>query len=61
VPEDRPRSRYAITRDCAVVITRQLLDGLPGLRLLPGAEPELRSLRVGELRTCWWLPVAFER
>lgn len=57
VPEDRPRSLYAITRDAAMTATNVLLDELPGLRLADGATPTLRSLRVGEMHTCWDLPV----
>jgi pulcherriminic acid synthase len=55
VPEDRPRSRYAIARDVAVRATRVVLDELPGLRLADGATPLLRSLRLGEIHTCWSL------
>jgi len=57
VPKDRPRSAYAITRDVAVAASRRLLDRLPELRLVDGAAPALRSLRLGEMRTCWQLPV----
>lgn len=57
VPEDRPRSRYAIARDLAVRVTSVVLDELPGLRLAPGAEPLMRSRRFGEPRLCWSLPV----
>jgi cytochrome P450 len=60
VPEDRPRSRYAITRDVASIATNVLLDRLPGVRLATGAEPTLRSLRLGEMHTCWRLPVVFD-
>jgi pulcherriminic acid synthase len=59
VPEDRPRSLYAITRDTATTASNVLLDMLPGIRLKPGARPELRSLRLGEMHTCWSLPVVF--
>jgi pulcherriminic acid synthase len=57
VPEDRPRSRYAITRDTAVTASVILSEALPGLRLAPGASPQLSSLTVGEMHTCWQLPV----
>ncbi len=57
VPEDRPRSLFAITRDLAVIASRALLDAAPGIRLAPGAAPTLRALRVGEMHTCWHLPV----
>ncbi len=60
-PQDRPRSRYALTRDVAVAATNAVLDGLPAVRSAPGAEPELRSLRHGEMRTCWHLPVVHGR
>jgi pulcherriminic acid synthase len=57
VPEDRPRSNFAIARDLAVRVTSVVLDELPGLRLAPGAEPVMRSRRFGEPRMCWSLPV----
>jgi cytochrome P450 len=57
VPEDRPRSRYAITRDLALTITRTVLDASPHIRLVEGASLELRALQLGEIRTCWSLPV----
>jgi cytochrome P450 len=56
-PEDRPRSRYALTRDCAITATQVLLDQRPNLRLAPSAEPRLRALGVGEMHACWSLPV----
>ena len=59
LPEDRPRSRYAITRDTSVAVSNALLDAVTDLRIADGATPHLRSLRVGEMRTCWRLPVAF--
>jgi cytochrome P450 len=59
VPEDRPRSLYAITRDTATTASNILLDMLPDIRLKPGAAPELRCLRLGEMHTCWSLPVVF--
>ncbi len=60
VPEDRPRSLYAITRDTATTALNVLIDGLPGLRLKPGARPELRSLKLWDTHTCWDLPVDFD-
>ena len=57
VPEDRPRSRYAITRDTAVAASMALLEAAPGIRLADGAEPVLAALTVGEMHTCWKLPV----
>ena len=59
VPLDRPRSLYAITRDTAVTASNVLLDRLPDIRLAPDASPTLRSLRIGEMHTCWRLPVKF--
>lgn len=57
LPKERPRSSYAIVRDIAVTATRMLLDAHPGIRLADGASPKLRSLRLGEMYTCWELPV----
>jgi pulcherriminic acid synthase len=59
IPLDRPRSLYAITRDTAVTASNAILDRLPNLRLASGASPSLRCLRIGEMHTCWRLPVAF--
>ncbi|MEN3950079.1 hypothetical protein [Iodidimonas sp. SYSU 1G8] len=59
VPEDRPRSLYAITRDTATTASNVLLEMLPALKLKPGAAPTLRCLRLGEMHTCWSLPVIF--
>lgn len=61
VPEDRPRSRYAITRDAAVAASNTLLDGLDDLRLEPGATPSLQSLNIGAMHACWRLPVNFRK
>lgn len=58
-PEDRPRSRFAITRDLAVTASQVVLEELPALRLAGGATPTLRSLRLGEMHTCWSLPVVW--
>ena len=63
VPVDRPRSRYAITRDLAVNVSLALLDAFPHIRLDATATrdrpPVLRSLRLGEMHTCWRLPVTW--
>ena len=61
VPEDRPRSLYAITRDTAVTASSVLLERLEGLKLEPGATPYLTSLLLGEMHTCWKLPVHFNK
>ncbi len=57
VPEDRPRSAYALTRDLAITVSRVLLDERPGIRLVDDVAPVRRALRVGEVHTCWALPV----
>lgn len=61
VPEDRPRSRYAIVRDTAVIASKVVLEKLPDVRLDPGAGPMLRSLRIGGMHACWRLPVIWDR
>ncbi len=60
MPEDRPRSLYAITRDAAVTASRHLLESLPDLTLAAGTTPVLRSLGIGEMHTCWRLPVTYK-
>jgi cytochrome P450 len=59
LPEDRPRSAYALTRDLAVMVSRVILDELPDISLAPDAVVMRRSLRLGELHTCWALPVTW--
>ncbi|MCY4564681.1 MAG: cytochrome P450 [Gammaproteobacteria bacterium] len=59
IPEDRPRSAFAITRDTAVTASAVLMDALDGLELEPGAAPFLSCRRIGEMHTCWHLPVRF--
>ena len=61
VPEDRPRSLYAITRDTAVAASHVVLELLEHLRLQHGKQPVVRSLAVGEMHTCWHLPVEFDK
>lgn len=58
VPKERPRSKYAIMRDVAVNASRMLLDAYPDISLARDAEPALRSLRLGEMHTCWELGVS---
>jgi hypothetical protein len=60
VPEDRPRSLYAITRDTLVTASRVLLESTADLRIAPGAAPVLTCRRIGEMHTCWDLPVTFK-
>jgi pulcherriminic acid synthase len=59
VPEDRPRSLWALTRDTAVSASQVLLDRFPHLALADTAGVGLRSLRWGEMHTCWSLPVTW--
>lgn len=60
VPEDRPRSSYALTRDAAVAAINALFDASPSFALSPGSAPlSLRALRLGDMRACWRLPVTF--
>jgi pulcherriminic acid synthase len=58
VPEDRPRSLYAITLSAAVSASNALLDVMPDIRLATSAVPVTRSLHIGEMHACWRLPVA---
>ena len=60
VPEDRPRSRYAITRDTAVTASEVLVSRLNNLTIARGSAPHLSTLSVGEMHTCWHLPVEFD-
>ena len=57
IPEDRPRSWYAVTRDAAVTASRVLIELLPGLRLADGAAPALLCRWPGDSHTCWDLAV----
>jgi len=57
VPEDRPRSRAALVRDVVVAVSSALLEATSDIRVAPGAAPELSSLRLGDVHTCWQLPV----
>jgi pulcherriminic acid synthase len=58
VPEDQPRSHYAIARDTAVTASQILLQHIENIELID--EPHLSSLTVGEMHTCWKLPVTFK-
>jgi pulcherriminic acid synthase len=60
LPEDRPRSHYAITRDTAVTASVLLAERLGNLRLAGDSTPVLASRTVGEMHTCWNLPVTFK-
>ena len=61
IPEDRPRSRYALTRDTAVTASEVLVSHLDNIRLAKGTSPNLSALTVGEMHTCWKLPVTFSK
>lgn len=60
VPEDRPRSRFALNRDVAVGASMLLVEAFEALALAPEAEPRLSALSLGEMHTCWSLPVTFQ-
>ena len=57
LPDDRPRSVFARTRDHAVIAIDSLLTAFPKLHLADGAIASSRSLRLGGLYTCWSLPI----
>lgn len=64
LPEDRPRSRYAITRDTASTIVSALLDAFPRMELADEADaapPTQCSPRPGATYTCWSLPTTLRR
>ncbi len=58
VPEDRPRSLYAITRDCAVIAVQTLLQAAPALRVAGVAEAP-RCLRLQGMHCSRRLQVKF--
>jgi pulcherriminic acid synthase len=60
IPEDRPISLYALTRNAVVEVSNMILEQLTNLRLTNTADPRLRSLRLGDMRTCWDLPAEFD-
>jgi cytochrome P450 len=60
IPEDRPRSLNALTRDIAVLASETLIAHAPEIRLADGAEPTLRSLQIGGTYTCWTLAVQLD-
>ena len=61
IPEDRPRSRYALTRDTAVTASQVLGSQLENIQLAERAKPKLSALTVGEMHTCWHLPANFSK
>ena len=58
VPEDRPRSMYAIIRDAAVSASQTLIESTKDIQLEKGKAVYLSCLTVGEMHTCWKLPVS---
>ena len=60
MPEDRPRSLYAVTRDAVVAAASVLFESTSGIELANGPS-ELRCLRLQEMHTCWELLVAIQR
>ena len=60
VPEDRPRSLYAATRDTVVSASSVLLESTSRIQLANDT-PKLRCLRLQEMHTCWELPVTIQR
>ena len=57
VPEDRPRSLYALTRDAIVRSSAALLGELPALELTGTTDTRPRSLGIFESFVAWSLPV----
>lgn len=60
IPEDRPRSAFAIARDTLATACGVLLDSVTDLEMQPGATPHQVSRRLFEMHTCWSLPVRFK-
>lgn len=60
VPEDRPRSMFALTRDAALTACAVLLDTVSGLALdTTATTPQLGCQRLGDMHTCLNLPTRF--
>ena len=59
VPKERPRSRYALTRDAAVTASLMLLEEKPAIKIIQGIEPRLTCPEIGEIHTCWELPAVW--
>ena len=57
VPKERPRSLYALIRDTAVTASLVLLDSTDTLIISRGEIPVISCRQLGEMRTCWQLPV----
>jgi pulcherriminic acid synthase len=61
IPEDRPRSVYAITMELAVTASKALLAAMPNVRVKPGTEPVMFCRWPWDIHTCWDLQVVFDR
>ncbi|MCY4212380.1 MAG: hypothetical protein OXF68_02005 [Gammaproteobacteria bacterium] len=60
VPEDRPRSLYALTRDAVITASGALLEAVDDMVLADEAKPPSAICRrLGEMHACWHLPVRF--
>jgi len=57
VPEDRPRSRFALVRDTAVTVSRQVWSWAGSLSSTVQPVPGPRAVTDGGVRMCWSLPV----
>ncbi len=57
VPEDRPRSRFALVRDTAVTISRNVWAWARDVQVTSDTVPGPRSVTDGGVRMCWSLPV----
>ena len=60
VPEDRPRSLYALTRDAVITASGALLEAVDDMVLADEAKPPSAVCRqLGEMHACWHLQVRF--
>ena len=57
LPEDRPRSRFALVRDTAVTISRQVWAWAGSMRPAIEPVPAPRMITDGGVLVCWSLPV----
>jgi hypothetical protein len=57
LPEDRPRSRFALVRDTAVAISRTLWQWAGSMESVSDSVPRPRAVTDGGVRICWSLPV----
>lgn len=57
LPEDRPRSRFALVRDTAVTMARTIGNWAGALDSVIDPVPAPRAVTDGGVRICWSLPV----